>query len=325
MLLSCLILLGLLFHMYKEVYTRENQCLFDLESIMQTWYLDETFVLGVILILIISMGSSSLVEEEQYIWHFMASTLHLLLLRKAIQSSVHSFCKEQNKRIGIQMSSICVLLSSGRILRGWHQGGVNWTNLPDISKWLEQAGSDNVKSVQLVACLLVITLSLYVLFLFGSNRNIVLVIGSSFLMSGLLVLQHIIKHQDGMFASSSYSTTTLVQIIYAILGVSTFGTVISMPWLVPFSISETCLSHDVSAPSEVQYKSVLVKLRESLFVTGWAYISCWCLLQLLLQQTINSMPILLLLVQTFASMLYFSYSGLHHKQWVEVSFNIILF
>lgn len=117
---------------------------------MQTWYLDETFVLGVILILIISMGSSSLVEEEQYIWHFMASTLHLLLLRKAIQSSVHSFCKEQNKRSGLQMSSICVLLSSGRILRGWHQGGVNWTNLPDISKWLEQAGSDNVKSVQLV-------------------------------------------------------------------------------------------------------------------------------------------------------------------------------
>lgn len=144
-------------------------------------------------------------------------------------------------------------------------------------------------------------------------------------MSGLLVLQHIIKHQDGMFASSSYSATTLVQIIYAILGVSTFGTIISVPWLVPFSISKTCLSHDVSAPSEVQYKSVLVKLRESLFVTGWAYISCWCLLQLLLQQTINSMPILLLLVQTLASMLYFSYSGLHHKQWVEVSFNIILF
>ncbi|KAM5577067.1 GPI ethanolamine phosphate transferase 2 [Rosa sericea] len=322
MLLSCLILLSLLFHIYKEVYTREMQCPFDLKSIMQTWCLEETFVLGVILILIVSMTSSSLVEEEQYIWHFMASTLHLLLLRKAIQSCVHRFSRGQNKTSGLQMSSICVLLISGRILRGWHQGGVNWTNLPDISKWLEQAGNDNVKSVQLVACVVVIALSLYALVLFGSNRNIVLVIGFSFLMSGLLVVQHILKYQDGMFTSSSYSATTLVQIIYAILGVSTSGTVIALPWLVPFSISETCSSHDVymsSAPSEVQNKSLLMKLRESLYVIGWAYISCWCLLQLLLQQTINSMPIYLLLMQTLASMLYFSYSGLHHQQWVEVS------
>ncbi|XP_024185505.1 GPI ethanolamine phosphate transferase 2 isoform X3 [Rosa chinensis] len=322
MFLSCLILLSLLFHIYKEVYTREMQCPFDLKSIMQTWCLEETFILGVTLILIISMTSSSLVEEEQYIWHFMASTLHLLLLRKAIQSCVHSFSRGQNKTSGLQMSSICVLLISGRILRGWHQGGVNWTNLPDISKWLEKAGNDNVKSVQLVACLLVIALSLYALVLFGSNRNIVLVIGFSFLVSGLLVVQNILKHQDGMFASSSYSANTLVQITYAILGVSTSGTVIALPWLVPFSISETGLSHDVymsSASSEVQNKSLLMKLRESLFLIGWAYISCWCLLQLLLQQTINSMPILLLHVQTLASMLYFSYSGLHHNQWVEVS------
>nr|XP_011457654.1 PREDICTED: GPI ethanolamine phosphate transferase 2 [Fragaria vesca subsp. vesca] len=323
MLLSCLILLSLLFRIYKEAHTREMQCLFDLKSIMQTWCLEETFVLGVIMILIVCMTSSSLVEEEQYIWHFMASTLQLICLRKAMQSSVHSYSKGQNKRSGLQMSSVFVLLISGRILRGWHQGGVNWINLPDISKWLEQAGNNNVKSVQLVTCLLVIALSFYALFLYGSNKNIVLVIGFSFLMSGLLVLQHILKHQDEMFGASSHSSTALVQMIYAVLSVSTSGTVISLPWLVPISISETYLSHDAymstSAPSEVQNKSLLVQLRECLYVIGWAYISCWCLLQLLLQQTVNSMPILLLLVQTLASMMYFSYNGRHHKQWVEVS------
>ncbi|XP_034220593.1 GPI ethanolamine phosphate transferase 2 isoform X2 [Prunus dulcis] len=327
MLMSCLILLSLLFNMCKEVYIREKY-LFDLESAMQTWYLDETFVLGVILILIVSMVSSSMVEEEQYIWHFVASTLNLLLLRKAIQcppcggaQGLHTLSKEQNKISCFRLSSIFVVLVSGRILRGWHQGGVNWTNLPDISKWLEQAGTDNIKSIQLVSCLLLMTLSLYVLFLLGSNKKFVLVIGFSFLMSGLLVLQHVTKHQDGMFVSSSYSTTTLVQIIYATLGASTFGTVVALPWLVPFSISEMCSNQDLymstSAPNEVQNKSLMAKLRDSLYIIGWTYISCWCILQLLLQQTINSMPILLLLVQIFASMLYFSYSALHHKPWVE--------
>lgn len=321
--------------MCKEVYIREKY-LFDLESAMQTWYLDETFVLGVVLILIVSMVSSSMVEEEQYIWHFVASTLNLLLLRKAIQcppcggaQGLHTLSKEQNKISCFRLSSIFVVLVSGRILRGWHQGGVNWTNLPDISKWLEQAGTDNIKSIQLVSCLLLMTLSLYVLFLLGSNKKFVLVIGFSFLMSGLLVLQHVTKHQDGMFVSSSYSTTTLVQIIYATLGASTFGTVVALPWLVPFSISEMCSNQDLymstSAPNEVQNKLLMEKLRDSLYIIGWTYISCWCILQLLLQQTINSMPILLLLVQIFASMLYFSYSALHHKPWVEVSFNVSLF
>ncbi|KAM1091589.1 hypothetical protein FF1_019057 [Malus domestica] len=329
MLLSCLILLSLLFHTCKEVYLRE-QSLFDLESIKQTWYLDETFVLGVVLILIVSMASSSMVEEEQYIWHFVASTLNLLLLRKTIKcptgagaQDLHSSSKGKNKISFCRLSSISVVLISGRILRGWHQGGVNWTNLPDISKWLEQAGTDNVKSIQLVSCLLVMSLSLCVLFLFGFNMKFVLVIGFSFLMSGLLVLQHFVKHQDGMFASSSCSTTTLVQIIYAIMGISTFGTVVALPWFVRFSTSEMGLSHDLymstSVPNEVQNNMLLVKLRESLYLVGWEYISFWCLLQLLLQQTINSMTIVLLLVQILASMLYFSYSGLHQKQWVEIA------
>ncbi|PQQ18194.1 GPI ethanolamine phosphate transferase 2 isoform X2 [Prunus yedoensis var. nudiflora] len=243
MLLSCLILLSLLFNMCKEVYIREKY-LFDLESAMQTWYLDETFVLGVILILIVSMISSSMVEEEQYIWHFVASTLNLLLLRKAIQcppcggaQGLHTLSKEQNKISCFRLSSIFVVLVSGRILRGWHQGGVNWTNLPDISKWLEQSGTDNVKSIQLVSCLLLMTLSLYVLFLLGSNKKFVLVIGFSFLMSGLLVLQHVTKHWEvaafyflgmaGHFALGNSNSLATIDVAGAFIGISSHSTVLS--------------------------------------------------------------------------------------------------
>jgi hypothetical protein len=85
MLLSYLILLCLIFHICKEFYFRETRH-FDSISGMYTWNLAETFILGVMLILVISMGSSSMVEEEQYIWHFVTSTLDLLLLRKTMQS-----------------------------------------------------------------------------------------------------------------------------------------------------------------------------------------------------------------------------------------------
>jgi ethanolaminephosphotransferase len=66
----------------------------------------------------------------------------------------------------------------------------------------------------------------------------------------------------------------------------------------------------------------LVEFRDSSYLIGLAYIICWCLLQLLLQQPINSMPILLLLVQILSSMLYFSCSGLQHIE-VEVCSYII--
>lgn len=329
MLLSCLILFSLIFCICKEFYIREKQRLFVLNTSMNTWNLDETFILGVILILVISMGSSSMVEEEQYIWHFVTSTLDLLLLRKTMQSlstgksrSFFSLFKGQ-KKIGFQICSISVLLISGRILRGWHQGGVNWTHLPDISKWLEQGGSDNVKLVQLISGFLMISLCLFALSLLGSSRKVVIGVGFSFLVSGLLVLEHVMKYQDNTFASSNYGATLLVQIIYAILGITTIGTVMALPWLMPIWISETCSSYNscisTSVPIEIQNKYPLLELRDTSYVIGWAYIFCWCLLQLLLQQPINSMPILLLLVQILASMIYSSYSGLHHKQWVEIA------
>lgn len=335
MLLSTLLLLGLIFFICKEVYGGEKQNPSNLKKMM-CWHLDEAFIVGVILILIISMGSSSMVEEEQYLWHFLSCTLHFLLLRKVIQSvqggraeNLFSLLKEKNKRSGFQIGSIFVLLISGRVLRGWHQGGVNWTNLPDISKWLEQAGSDHVKSIQLFSGLLVIILSLASLFTVGSNRKFVLVVGFSFLMSGLLVILHLMKHQDSMFAPSSYSATLLVQTIYAVVGTVTLGTLVAIPWLTTSWIydasSNSIFQISTSDRNELRHKSLLLEIKSALFIIGWTYVVSWCLLQLVLQQPINSMPILLLLVQILASMMYSFYSGPHHKQWVEVSYYLIMF
>ncbi|KAF3963253.1 hypothetical protein CMV_012337 [Castanea mollissima] len=296
MMLSCLILLSLIFSFYKEVYNMKMQQCFDSKYSMHTWSLVETFVLGVILILV-----SLPVEASRSLFGLYKG----------------------NKKIAFQMCSIFVLIISGRTLRGWHQGGVNWTYLPDISKWLEKAGSNHVKSIQLVSGLLMISLCLFALSLSGSRRKISLAVGFSFLMFGLLVLQHIQKYQDNIFVSSNYNATLLVQIIFAGLGIATIGTFVAYPWLMPICISKICSSHHSfmsgSVPIEIQNEYPLLELKNSLYLIGWAYLFCWCLLQLLLQQPINALPMLLLFVQILASLIYASNGGVHHKQWVEIA------
>ncbi|KAL5753336.1 hypothetical protein ACOSP7_023511 [Xanthoceras sorbifolium] len=324
MLLSCLILLSLVLFICREVYLVDKLHHSHQNNDMHGWLLDETFVIGVILILVISMTSSSMVEEEHYIWHFMTSTLFLLLLRKTAQllpaGSILS--EEQNRKCKFQTCSIFVLVICGRIMRGWHQGGVNWTNLPDISKWLEQAGSDHVKTIQLVSGCLVICFGLYSLSLFESKKFFLPVVGFNFSISALLVLLRILKFQDNTLASSSNGATLLAQIIYAVLAITTIGIFITLPWLMPIRISKMDSNHDINSSSSVlsgvQDECPQLELRDSLYVIGWAYILCWCVLQLLLQQPINSMPILLLLVEIMSIMLYFSYEGQQRKEWVEV-------
>ncbi|WJZ91698.1 hypothetical protein VitviT2T_010746 [Vitis vinifera] len=278
MILSCVILFTLIFCLCKEVDLREKQ-LFSDKNRTQGWHLHETFTLGVTLFLVISMGSSSMVEEEQYIWHFMTSTLYLLLFRNIIQSFP----------AGTLQSS---------------------------------AGSDYIKLIHLGAGLLLISLSLFGISLLKSKRNFILVVQLAFSIPGLLVLQHIMKYQDSTSTASSYGATLLAQTIYVILGIMTTGTVIASPWFMPVWISETCSScnfyFSTSVSIDGQNKSLLIGLRDSVYLIGWAYLYFWCLLQMLLQQPINSMPILLLLMQILASMLYSS-NGRTHKQWVEVA------
>ncbi|KAJ4825349.1 hypothetical protein Tsubulata_002698 [Turnera subulata] len=308
MVLSCLVLLGLLNCISGEVCPGR-------------WCLDDAFILGTVMILVMSMGSSSMVEEEQYIWHFFLSTSYLLLLRRTVQSlpagsvlSSFKLFKRQKERSDFRVLSIFLLLIAGRILRGWHQGGVNWTHLPDISKWLEQAGNDTVRSIQVASGILVICLGLFALVLFGSRRNIIQMVGFCLLNCGLLVLWHIVEYQGNAIASSSSGATLLAQRIYVILGITSGGIVLALPWFITDGMKSSN-----SRRVDSQNNFVLLPFRDSSYVIGLAYVLCWCLLQLLLQQPINSVPIFLLLIQILAILLLFSSCGLQFKEWVEVA------
>lgn len=283
------------------------------------WHLDEKFNLAIIFFVVLSMGSSSLIEEEQYIWHFLISTFYLMLLRKSIQPgnrySPVCLTERQDKRRPLQIVSIFVVLISGRILRGWHQGGVNWTHLPDISKWLENSGTAYIRSSQLISVFLTITLGFYGLSFVRSKRQVVMVVGLITLFSGLLILQHMINYQNSSeFPASSFGATLLVQLIYATLGTSVVGIAIALPWIMPIENPETCTGHYSCSP-----KGILTGITNSIYVIGLVYVIWWCLLQLLLQKPMNSMVISLLLVQIMGSMNFSLNSDPSLKQWVEVS------
>ncbi|KAK1361792.1 GPI ethanolamine phosphate transferase 2 [Heracleum sosnowskyi] len=317
MLISSLVLLCLLYQLEGDVHVIENRTS-HIKSRMHKWHMDEIFAMSIVCFLVLSMGSSSLIEEEQYIWHFMTSTSNLLLLRKAIQSISSgntqdqvSFIGRESKRRIIQMFSIIFVLISGRILRGWHQGGVNWTNFPDLSKWLENEGTAYIKPVQLVSLLLLITSGFYALAFLRPRKGFVIIVGLSFVFPAFLVLQYIIKYQRSDVPESSYSATLLVQLIYVIIGTSTFGIVVALPWFMPVRNPKGFSSH--------QNKALFVGIADSLYLIGLVYIICWCLLQLLLQQPINSAPILLLLVQILASMCFSSVTEPKPNQWVELA------
>ncbi|GKC09390.1 GPI ethanolamine phosphate transferase 2 isoform X1, partial [Tanacetum coccineum] len=290
MLLSCVMFLGLLYKLGQEIYPKVQ---------IYKSQLAEALVGGIIVIIVLSMGSSSLVEEEQYLWHFMTSTFFLVLLRKTIKSTTGN-----RNRTCSQLCLIAVILFCGRLLRGWHQGGVNWTHLPDISKSLEMSGNACVKSFQLVSVVLVISLCLYTLFSLWSKskRYIIIVIGLSYLCGGLLVLQYLIKYQGSGVAGSDNNAILAIQFIYGSFVTISTVTVIASPWLMSF-----------------QSKDLVLVIKDCLYVIGMTYIFGWCLLQLLLQQPVNTMPIALLLVQIIATIYYVSHVGSDVKQWVEIA------
>lgn len=301
MVLSCFVCVTLFLSLFKEVYHEPKDRVCSLSNWLN---LEEVFIFALLLILVISMGSSSMVEEEHYIWHFMVSTFHFLLLFKTAKS--FNFSKGRNVLGDYKVGSIFMLLISGRILRGWRQGGVNWTYLPDISKWLEQGGSGYVKWIQLISNFLVIGLGLFTLSRSGSKRKSVCVLALGFLTCGFLVLLHAGRYQVEMFeVSTEFGATVIVKVIYLLLSISAIGTALVMPW--------SMLNKD---------KSFIAEAGDCLYLIGSAYVLCWCLLQLLLQQPINSGPILLLLIQILA-ITHLSSNALQVNEWVEVSFHFV--
>lgn len=326
MLLSCLVLMSLLFLLSQEINSKGSQSVSHTNDKTHNWHLEEKFILAVIFILILSMGSSSMVEEEQYIWHFMTSSFYLILLRKTIQSitngSALTLTLGQKARILRSISCIIAVLVCGRILRRWHQGGVNWSHLPDISKLLEQAGTVLIKPLHLLSVVLVIIVCSAVLLAMRLRILLALFLLLIYSVPALIIMEQIWKCQDGAFTSSSIGSTTMIQIVYALLGTSTVGIVVALPWLMPLRDPKTsadALSLSGDALQESQLELLFGGLRDSIFVNGWCYVFSWSLLQMQLQQPVNSMPAFLLLVQILATVHYFSEGGIHLKHWVKVA------
>ncbi|KAH0434578.1 hypothetical protein IEQ34_026797 [Dendrobium chrysotoxum] len=346
LLLSSVLLFYLLLLQFKDHGT-EKKFGSALKNCSCVWHLDETFVSLGTFLHIFSLGASSMVEEEQYTWHFLSSTMCLILF----YMTMLSFLKEQQtvsvemKKEGkldvhqsqiahisaaryttrvilmkplhtyFQIYSLMIVLICGRILRGWHQGGVNWVHLHDISKWLEQTSSSCMKAFEITSLLLVMMLSLFALSLLKSRTRYVLIASFGIIVLGFLVLLHIIENRP------VNRSTSIAQIFYFNFGILVFGTFVLSPWILPLNFQEHTLLMKKSSNSHssvVKTDGVLMGIQDSLYLVGVIYASSWCLLQLLLQQPVNAIPMLLIFVQTMACIIYFSASG-HHRQLVEVA------
>ncbi|KAJ1281320.1 hypothetical protein BS78_04G297300 [Paspalum vaginatum] len=337
MTMSCLLLMGTASCLFKKQSPSQagNHSESNLD---QGWQLDEVFILTGIFLYVISLGSSSFVEEEQYTWHFLTSTLYLIFLIKTVQSMlkvsnstlVHraegkSFDRNNLtyatsheltpvKRDGYKLCTALIVLVAGRVIRAWHQGGINWVHFPDISKLLSQADSSIVKSLQIISVLAAVVLYSVSLMSLRTRPKFVIWVWLSHISCGLLVLLHIWENQIDASLPINHSTTSIAQLFYAIASVSISVTVLASPWIFPI--------YSTDAEPTVSYGSCPVKhihgISNSVFLTGITYTAFWCLLQLFLQKPINAIPLLLIFLQTVSSVVHFSLDKALYKQWVQV-------
>ncbi|TVU28907.1 hypothetical protein EJB05_20445 [Eragrostis curvula] len=338
MIMSCLFLMGTIACLFKR------QSLSQLEHhsdsyLGRHWHLDEVFVLTGIFLYVVSLSSSSFVEEEQYTWHFLTSTLYLIFLIK----TVHSLLKESSsalvhraegkscdrnefsyatsyeltpgKRNGFKLCTVLIILVAGRVIRAWHQGGVNWVHFPDISKLLAQADSSVVKTLQILSVLAIVALYSVSLMLSRARSKYVLGVWLSHISCGLLVLLHIWESQINTSQAVDHSTTSIAQIFYVVAAVSITGTALVSPWIFPLYSKGEEASSSSRNPQTAMHSHCI---SNSVFLTGITYTVFWCLLQLLLQQPINAIPLFLIFLQAISSIVHFSLDKTLHKQWVEV-------
>ncbi|CAD6242077.1 unnamed protein product [Miscanthus lutarioriparius] len=336
MTVSCLFLMSTVSCLFKA--RSLSQVDHHSESYLdQRWHLDEVLVLAGMFLYVISLGSSSFVEEEQYTWHFLTSTLYLIFLTKAVQSMLKgsnptlghkaeeksfdksnfsyatSFELTPGKRNVYKLCTILIVLVAGRVIRAWHQGGINWVHFPDISKLLAQADSSVVKSLQIISVLAVVVLFSVSLTLLRARPKFVIGVWLTHISCGFLVLLHIWANQISTSLPINHSTASIARQFYVIASVSISVTVLASPWVFPMFSTEAESASSGSSPVKAIHG-----IRNSLFLTGITYTAFWGLLQLLLQQPINAIPLFLIFLQTVSSVVHFSLDKTLHKQWVQV-------
>ncbi|KAJ0959889.1 hypothetical protein J5N97_000343 [Dioscorea zingiberensis] len=129
-----------------------------------------------------------------------------------------------------QISAVIIVLICGRILRGWHQGGINWTYLPDISKWLDQSGAFMIKFLQITSLLLILAMSSFALSLVRSRRSLVLIIFCSYLACGFLVLLYAMKYQGHNVVAMDHSATFIARMFYVAVAIIMILVLLVTPW-----------------------------------------------------------------------------------------------
>uniref|UniRef100_A0A0E0CBE7 GPI ethanolamine phosphate transferase 2 C-terminal domain-containing protein n=1 Tax=Oryza meridionalis TaxID=40149 RepID=A0A0E0CBE7_9ORYZ len=292
MIVSCLSLMGIVFCLLKGKSLSQFEHHSEWNSDYH-WHLDEVFIIMGIFIYVSSLGSSSFVEEEQYTWHYLTSTLYLIFLIKTTQSmlresnsavaraegkifhgndcSYFTSCKLiPSMRDGYKLCTIIIILVSGRILRAWHQGGVNWVHFPDISKSLAQADSFVVKALQIISVLAVVIVAMQLLglsshFGLGNTNNL-----ASIDVAGAFI------------GISSYSTVLSGILMFII----TYGSplLLYLGMVVYISVLS---GDDISTPHQSKWSCILDKM-----------ITLPCLLPLLINSiALTSYTIVLLLMR----------------------------
>jgi len=157
------------------------------------------------------------------------------------------------------------------------------------------------------------------LMLLRARSKVVIGVWLSHIYCGLLVLLHIWENQINTSLPINHSTTSIARLFYGTASVSISATILASPWIFPAYYTETkpASSSDSNPVKDIDSHGI----SDSVFLTGMTYTVFWCLLQLLLQQPINAIPLLLIFLQTVSSIAHFSLDKTLHKQWVQVSFS----
>ncbi|MCO5584199.1 hypothetical protein L7F22_038122 [Adiantum nelumboides] len=290
----------------------------------------------------LSFNSSSLVEEEQFTLHFVLVTMWCLFLRRTYQKrsscqasecpSYRLLCnllpssrrypshgdtdilKRSNsgtchREFLIKVFAAVLVLISARLLQGWHRGGVNWAHLSDIAKWLEQSNPSVLLASHVVSLTLVVLTCCSLVLEQRTHILMQQIVASTFIVAAIFIELYNLRTHGGTVGHNDRSSITIAQLVYTILG----GTTLAVLLVSPFCF-RTRTKHLIMAFPEKSHSRVW---QASVNFIGKVSISCWCLLQLLLQQPVNSVPVLLLLLQLICCLIFFKLSGPTVDFWMK--------
>ena len=330
MLLSPIVLFWTILLLYKAKSGR-NQQKTNSSNILGDLSFEKLVAVGGVCFHVGSLASSSFVEEEQYTYYFLVSTLSIAFLRHALQQP--RMQKDTSRKLprggggnAVRVLAVAVILLCGRLLRAWHRSGVNWAHLPDIAKWLEAVDVQIPTTLRYAA--LVFATSSSLLILSPSRRHLVRkLIACCLCLSATLIFVYVDSQSEQvptLFGSTSYPDqvpTLLARLVFGILGITAVLAVILLPWIEPLLWNED--KSAVSFPSQEIRRMregfpVEIGVISTLQSTGRVLISCWCVLQVLLQQSINAGPVALLLVQLLATIVFFRQRSNYYELWFQV-------